>query len=60
MSLSDGLSKARSEAVPWSIGRVDLLCVLLTDRFPDDQVLKGTFVQELEKVARILRPFVHW
>ncbi|KAI9569596.1 hypothetical protein HD554DRAFT_2204369 [Boletus coccyginus] len=28
-------------------------------RFPDDQVLTGTFMQELEKVARILRPFVH-
>lgn len=60
MSLSGGLTKARSETISCPIASVDLLCVLLTDRFPDDQVLMGTFVQELEKVARILRPFVHW
>lgn len=43
-----------------STGYIDLIPVLLTNRFTDDQVLMGTFMQELEKVARILRPFVHW
>ncbi|KAG9316552.1 hypothetical protein JVU11DRAFT_2603 [Chiua virens] len=28
--------------------------------FSDEQVLAGTFIQELEQVARILRPFVHY
>jgi hypothetical protein len=60
MSLYGGLTKVRSETVSCSIARADLLCVVLTNRFPDDQVLMGTFVQELEKVVRILRPFVHW
>lgn len=60
MSVSGGLTKVRFEAVSWSSGCVDLLPVLLADRFTDDQVLNGTFIQELEKVAQILRPFVHW
>lgn len=60
MSVSSGLTKVRFEAVSWLSGHVDLFPVLLANRFTDDQVLKGTFVQELEKVARILRPFVHW
>ncbi|KAG6372331.1 hypothetical protein JVT61DRAFT_7771 [Boletus reticuloceps] len=41
---------------------IDLLkcrSLVVLRRFTDDQVLKGTFLQELEEVARILRPFVH-
>ncbi|KAF8135481.1 hypothetical protein EV363DRAFT_1550634 [Boletus edulis] len=41
---------------------IDLLkcrTLVVSRRFTDDQVLMGTFMQELEKVARILRPFVH-
>jgi len=31
----------------------------VSQSFSDDQVLSGTFIQELGNVARILRPFVH-
>lgn len=56
MSLSCGFTNVRSETNSLSTDRVDLL----PNRFTDDQVLMGTFLQELENVARILRPFVHW
>ena len=59
MSLSGSLSKVRFEAIRSNV-RVGLTHTLLGNRFPDEQVLKGTFVQELEKVVRVLRPLVHW
>ncbi|KAF9241530.1 hypothetical protein BU15DRAFT_44680 [Melanogaster broomeanus] len=41
---------------------IDLLkcrSLAVSRTFTDEQVLKPTFIQELENVARILRPFVH-
>ncbi|KAF9227415.1 hypothetical protein BS17DRAFT_775443 [Gyrodon lividus] len=41
---------------------IDLLkcrSLAVSRTFTDDQVLKSTFIQEVEKVARILQPFVH-
>ncbi|KAH0827808.1 hypothetical protein J3R83DRAFT_3433 [Lanmaoa asiatica] len=53
------LAVVRTYVPRWSLGQlVVLICFLSTNRFTDDQVLMGTFVQELEKVAQILRPFV--
>ncbi|KAG8213879.1 hypothetical protein J3R82DRAFT_10623 [Butyriboletus roseoflavus] len=59
---AEGELKTAPKGVDKNHKDIDLLkcrSLAVLRRFTDDQVLMGRFVQELEKVAQILRPFVH-
>jgi len=59
---AEGELKTAPKGVDKSHKDIDLLkcrSLAVSQRFTDEQVLAGTFMQELENVVRILRPFVH-